>query len=929
IVAGGVGGAVGGPPGGDYPEGMRFEADAFHEGLKQRGLTELLALHLREHPPADDVSATLLERTVKLSEHADPSRSADERRRSLAEANRLLERLIDSHQDDARTRGWRTELAKSLLYVECDALTSSLLHRGLNPDDVERLRGLMARTVGVLQAQHEALTREYESLDAMAAAQYDAMEANGDIDRLESDLAQTGYMLAWARYYHAAASQAAGVDAAETLNMVVEYVEGQSNLLYTPHAETHFQAQAQLLAGMTQRQLHRQTEAGRFLEDAIDIVEGILDDEERRGLEWVVQVGRIESIRSLRDAGSFERATAALETLRDRVEGRDGGGRGLVLVLAVLERSVFRAQADGAGVLPRDVGPLRERAVRGLRALAATGAEARREVYATLYDLLGPRVAVGTLTPFERCAVVSEMLVDAERSSERIVEYRASGGDATDPERSRIEDDRLRLLGRAVEIATEMAEPGFVIASDLRAEALFHLGVAEHHRGRPLESAQAFLRAGRDHPTFERGQEAIVQSVRTAAELQSDATGAAGEEVRTLYGEALATLVERHPESDAARYWRFFLAQHLAVQGRYDEAAAEYDRVAADHEHGLEARYLAAEARGLALGRSMAGGGDSEKQVGEAATAAIATATAAERGLLEAAEKAKAPERRSELRRLAARAAVLRGELNVMRGVDRGGQAIDALAEFETTYAGESELMGRVLRARLIALQSLGRQDEASGLIPKYIVADPGGAAGTLQGLFDAMQEEIGRDRAGGRLEDARRRAETACAVAKGLHELAGERADLFRAGAADGLRVQLAEATLESGDYSRAADLFATCYDADAGRYDDGQPRDGRVIRGRAEAYYGLGRFDEALPLFNTLFRSAQRGETAWWSALLRDLQCRAELKHDPAGIIKAIEQHKFYDKQMGGPELRRRFDALLTTSERRLEAGGGKARS
>ena len=61
---------VGAQAGGAYPEQRRFDAAEFHEGLRKRGLTKLLALHLKEHPPADEIEAVLLNRDTKLAEYA-------------------------------------------------------------------------------------------------------------------------------------------------------------------------------------------------------------------------------------------------------------------------------------------------------------------------------------------------------------------------------------------------------------------------------------------------------------------------------------------------------------------------------------------------------------------------------------------------------------------------------------------------------------------------------------------------------------------------------------------------------------------------------------------------------------------------------------------------------------------------------------------
>ena len=58
----------------------------------------------------------------------------------------------------------------------------------------------------------------------------------------------------------------------------------------------------------------------------------------------------------------------------------------------------------------------------------------------------------------------------------------------------------------------------------------------------------------------------------------------------------------------------------------------------------------------------------------------------------------------------------------------------------------------------------------------------------------------------------------------------------------------------------------------------------------GLAQSLLDLGKPAEALPLFNKLAMSLPMDQPMRWRALLRDLQCRYQLKHDPSGIIKAI---------------------------------------
>lgn len=907
--------------GGSYPEQRRFDAAKFHEGLRKRGLTKLLALHLKEHPPADEIEAVLLNRDTKLAEYADPSRSPSERMTAVDAANRLLESLIDQHPDDKRTRQWRLELGRSLLYTQADRYTSSVLYRGGGEADRKTLRTIMDRTVIVFSSLYAALNAEYEDLDTLPARRYDRMEASGDIDRLESDLARVDYMLAWARFYRALARNKSDPQRRGEFRSVLAYLNDRSSLLDTPHTDTHFQAQALLLAGMSHRQVHEYQDGRTMLGRAVDVVADLADEQERSDLAWVVTVARIELVRSYQDSGSFDAARQGVDLFRDEIKRSAPGDVGLLLVGALLEREVYRSAAEHAEADGRlaDVDALRARAMRGLTLLAVGNPAYRAETYAALYELLGHDADPDPLEPLERCAIIAGALGEAEALGERLHELATSGIDSTDAEVVRLEEQRAAELERAIAIARPMTESDYPIAVDLQPEVAFNMGVALHGRGRRLEAARSFLQVAREYPAFYLAPGAATFAVQLTSEVYLDTSLGARAEVRELYLDALATLTEKYASSEAAKYWQFFLAQHLSALSRHADAADAYEKVDENHQRFHEAKYLAAESRSLALKQFAADHPDELDRLYRQATSAIRAASNAEQDLARATTRETDPKRRAELRHLTARANVIAGELYAVRGVSRWNKALEKLRGFEKRFAHETVLIGRVLRVRMIALEALGRHDEASDLIPQYVASDPAGAAPTLQGLFDAMREEIETDKNAGLERRARARAESAVVIADGIYTLAIERPDMFNAAATYSLRLQLAETLIETGDLVRAKELFTECLTIDRDRYPEHIARDSRAIYGMAETHFALRQYVDALPLFNRIFQSSERGSRLWWESLLYDLRCRTALEHPAGGIIRSISQHKYLDREMGGENLRRQFDTLLTVNERR----------
>ena len=92
----------------------------------------------------------------------------------------------------------------------------------------------------------------------------------------------------------------------------------------------------------------------------------------------------------------------------------------------------------------------------------------------------------------------------------------------------------------------------------------------------------------------------------------------------------------------------------------------------------------------------------------------------------------------------------------------------------------------------------------------------------------------------------------------------------------------------------------------------------------GLAEAEFQLGEWQAALPRFNALAVGLPATDPLRFKALLRDLQCRTELKHPPRGILKVIEQQRFLYPDLGGPALAEEFGKVERANQRRGDVAG-----
>jgi tetratricopeptide (TPR) repeat protein len=882
-------------------EEIRFSAAAFRAGLRKRGLTELLDLHLREFPPASRTATLLMRRDLRLAEYGDAKRPREERMAAVAQANRLLTELVDGNPEDRRRFDWQFTLAHSLLYDEGEPFFTRILYRGGSHADRLELRALTTRAVDVLDALIEGLAAEYERIDGLSIRKFDELERSGYVDGLDRLMPRADYLLLWALYYDSLSRDDDDPTRASRLNRIREALIEEPAILETSHTISRVQVQALVLAGMTYRLLNDHSTAREYFSRALGVANRLGDPAERERIGWAVTLARIERVRNDRDDGRFDDAVSGLRRFRETISeaARGGDEFGLLLVAALLERSVHQARAvsaeqEGRGI---DTRRFREKAWKPLAQLAWRHPEKRDEIYATLYELIGPQADPTQLDPFEQCALVAGLLSEADR----------------DP------GSFERSLDRAIEVGSRFASGVPEAAASLVPEVLYNLAVAQYRRGHVAQAAMRFLEVARDHPGFDNALDAATFAVQLASSLYEDGALRDRPDVQRLYQDALEILLGQYSDTDAARYWRFYYAQLLDELGRYEQAAAQFALVDAGHEHHLESiffhvrsvafdltqRCRAASRDALAVRRLLDEFFSLQRDF-------VTRATDELPGEVDAV-------RNETLRKLIGRATLLGAEIKVLPQVDRPVNGLNDLADFESTYPGLSALTGRVWRVRLVAYEKLGRLEEAARAIPTYVAADPVNAGPVLQSLYVALAQDVKEARADGDENAAQRKAELSLLLAQQIYGWAEQYKDASTPIERRQLTVQLAEANLLAGQYERALELFEQ---GGAGRKAAAileTPTDVAVAFGHAEALYRLARYAEALPEFNRLAVQLPEADPIRWESLLRDLQCRTELGQPARDVIKVIEQQRYLFPDLGGPPLAEEFEKLLRENQRR----------
>ncbi len=879
----------------------RLRTSVFRAGLKRRGLTDLLELHVQDYPPRSETAARLMMRDIKLVESTDPSLTSERRLELIGEANGMLEQIVQANASDQRRFFWRFTLAHSLIYDEAEPYLTNLLYHGGSADDRRRLLDLSSRAVAILTVLTDEINEEFERIDRMDVAGFERLEAAGFVERLDRLVPKVTYLSLWARFYDALPRPLFDPVRLRRLNSVADVLVDGAAILETPHRISRSQVQVLLLAGMTQRRLGRFAVARDLFDRALRVASNIDDPDEQRRIAWAPTLARIEGVRNEADDGRFDKAIERLARFRNVIAAESGDPYGLRVVAALLEQSVLRLRAEGARRegQPETADRLDEQAWKALMDLAVNEPDRRDELYAAIYRIVGPDADPAELDPFQRCAVIAGMMREA----------------------SLVGRESERWLIRAIDMGERFLADATDGVQPLVPEVLYNLGVAQYRRGHPATSAERFLEVARDHATFAEARSAARLAVQISSELYGDPSLQTHHEAEDLYGRALDLLVARYADTPAARYWRFFYAQLLEGVDDYNAAAAQYALVHQDHERYLESVFAGARCLALTLHEQST---DENRDPIEFLRKTN-DFLAAQRRFVALAMSVRDghgdPVKASDMQHMLAEAQVMAAEVRVLSSLHRPGQTLDMLAGFESEFPDQRALSGRVWRVRLIAYERLGRLDAAKEAIPAYIAADPQRAGATLQSLYLSLAVEADALFEKGDEYVAQRKADMALVLAREVFDWASRNDAADVVGGQRALRLQLAEANLRAGDLAEARALFLLLIDPDDAATNADPPEDLRLALGYAEVLFELGEFAAALPHFNRLATKLPPTEPDRWRSLLRDLQCRTFLLQPPEGIIQVIQQQRFFHPDLGGPRFASQLQRIQRENQRRAD--------
>ncbi len=895
-------------------EESRLSPALFREGLKKRGLIDLLEQHLKEFPPAGPSAATLMTREVKLAEFADKTRPLDERRAAIAEANRLLEQLIAENSDDLRAIEWRMTLAHSLLYQEGESYATNLLYFGGTQADRHSLAPLTAQALTALRSLVRQIDAENQRIDSLSPRDFEKLEEAGVVEKLDRVGPSADYLLLWALFYDSLPRDEKDPVRAQQFSEIVKTFSENPEWLTTPHEKSHVQIPVLLLAGMAERRLNNFVTARQHFERSASAAERLTDESEKDAVQWAITLTALEVGRNARDEGRFDAALAEVAALRAMPAVKAPAQYGARLAAALLERSILLARADSVDKAGRstDARKFREDAWRSLAVLAAEEPQNRALLYSTLYKTMtAPSDSSALRDPVEMCARLAGLLEDAAKDDAK----------------------KDELLNRLIREAEQFLAQASGAQRSVTPEVLFQMAIAYYRLGQSAPAAQKMIEIAKRYPNYGQAAEAAVTAVQLAAQQCTDASICTAQSPNhQLYRQALETLLAGFTNLEAAKYWRFYYAQLLEDAEDFSGAAAEFARVNRDHEHYMESAFRRVRALARAAAQTSAG----DPTTTSLAMTNIDAVTAAYRDLVTRATaemSGKDANRTQEIQDLLAEARLLLAEAYLLAGVNRPEQALETLVDFESTFGRQSPHLGRLWKARLRALESLGRLEEATRAVPEYVTADPRNAGPTLQMLYTSMLAEwqnrpreesaVPSDPQTHASGPGHRKDNSDIMLLLAEQILKWTQRDDVQAAPAQRREaaVQNAEAHLLAGKFMEARELFAPLLPDTQTEPAKLDPVDLRAIFGHADALLRCGDPAKSLPEFNRLATTLPPEHSIRWQALLGDLESRTALNHPPDGILKVIAQQRRLFPALGGPDTAARFDRLERENIRRRD--------
>lgn len=884
----------------------------FHEALRARGLHAWLEQDRTSRPTADEVEDRLRQRDQLLCDAGVRGYAPEPRSRPdpdlMQAASDILVQLISDHPANPARLRWQYELARDYLERVNPAAFERLYLYELPGRGRQVVRELSEKAIEVLSSLRGQISQTWEAVEAMDEGPLSVLRDAGSLAALETLDVQSAALMTWATLYQAITSEAEPQQRSAAFRQVIDELE-QAGRLDLPAGHESEQANALLMAGLAERHLGQYERADARARQIIATLGRIGDVSVRQRLRRTALIAVLEQIRAVRDAGRYDAALQAVEQARQWASKSRSDEPEALVALTLLEVSVLHVkhQERTAAVGSRPASPRAIVALQGvtgwltckpcLAALDATWRQSSAHRH-LLYEVLAPALAgvsfQENLDPFALVLLAGSGVLDVQRAVAAPAQL----------------DPLLPVMRRTLSSPRGNHDPR--ITGELR----YLLGEALVLTGHHTEAVQVMTDLAEQMAGHERAETAIRRAVTWAGQELREAGPRGSPESRRAFVRAVRCFRQRLPDEPGILELTYAAGAALENDGQFDAAAREYALLPAKHDRARPAALGQIRCWRQALEQAAHEKTDRPRLAKLAAEAHAAVRVVCDRyPQVDPGRSPQTPLQQNDCDQ--ARLVLALAELLNHPAMEAAERAVATVTGFEQRFEQCPELLGPVLRQRILGLRELKRLSEAHAVLDQYLAADPDRAGAVMAGLLQTMHDEILASRQ--RHDDATAAAIAAEAIQVGESLLAWAAERPERLSPMDRLVIRFwhASALCQSGRSDEALTPFHRMEQEARAIV----PADSALLTairlGKADAMLESGQAARALAIYRAVWQSSPEHSDPWWHAFVGSLRCHARLQADPAEILQSIRQQRYLAPDLGGG----RWERELTRLEQDLQ--------
>lgn len=868
----------------------RLDDARFIQGLRERGMRELLLYFLEKNPPKDPVVRLEYEieqhKLIAQDAKAEPDRRKQAMDDVLATYRKLFKEAPRTH---AKQPIWKTDFAEYVLqFILPVAHTNA---------------GEFVEFGVPTRAQRDAFNSHVgEVLTVLEDAAVDHFMLVGDLpkrDGFQEQYVNNGfwrtfmeeygqiklpYYRAWANYWGGYLVKPAGsVGEAATL------IKGVMAQPISPAAEPELKSLAARIA-LKQNQAD---EAHKLLDEVI-AMEG--------AAPFNVLVARLAKSQALHAAKKDKEALAQIEQARQL----DVVNQSPMLLVLTYDRQ-FKITGDPQTYITLFNDP----------AAATNRAAIESFVKGRLVE--DKQLTVAEMAKAEPFIVLANVDALSARGGQLQQKASVSAGNAA---------EQKKLLAEAGQAFND-ARTGLQqllkrkgLPENAVAEARLKLGAAEYQLGNRPGAIQAWVDLANDMPQQKLAEAAAVNAFLVSRKQWQD--NQKHPDAVRMFDQAQHVLLTKFPharvgDDPVSIHWHT-RAAFLRQVARHQDAIDAFNQfITLNPDHALvpDALYQ------VLLSAHELYRAAPPKERGKFADQVIAAAKRAVDGLTAAAQSADA----DKVQTLSYQRgdAILRHAEVLSEGKGQHSEAQTLLAGYDEQFAQFPDLV-RAKRELLVnILVGFGQVAEAKAEVQKFIAQFPDQGGSMMSQVLAAINRQVDDLTRAGRADEAKQRAAVGVDFALFLMDWARKQPEYKDPKKLTPFTLLLAQQYASAGQDSKALELYNQLYKTPEGQSNL------QVIHGLARTLFRLSRYDDALPLVNTILRLApdQAAAEVWDSWLMRltildrqvDQQRKgtAETPADPAKadktsrtIFTTIAKLKANDPNLGGPAYKPELERL-----------------